>query len=163
MLNTISWQQYFVAVLIVLLLYYSYVLLRYFRPEISQLIKGKKQNLPVVNPKPADVVMAAAKPDLGTGSIDPEDMLFAEAEPEYLEKTSSEELLSESLALVDAFKEEDNKAEFLELLSVLVHKYQPFRQEIDLKALIAKVRAKADKYLSFIINASEWPQSWEAI
>lgn len=156
MLNTVSWQQFFVAVVSITLIYYSYVLLRYFRPEISRLFNLNKNIAPPVSAAPVLPVMGAAQPERGTASLSAEDLVFAPAddEPEYLEKTPSEELLSESLTLANAFEAEEQKPEFLELLSLLISKYKPHWNEIDLKTVQAKLRDK----LSFPITDAEWHQ-----
>jgi hypothetical protein len=54
--------------------------------------------------------------------------------------------------LVHAFLDTPNKTEFLSLLGVLLSKYEPYGDEIDLKAL----RPLA-KQLPFTIEETEWP------
>jgi len=37
----VSWEQYLIAVLICTVIYYAYVIMRYFRPEVKRLFSGK--------------------------------------------------------------------------------------------------------------------------
>ena len=144
MLHTISWQQYFAAVFLISLAYYAYVLLRYYRREPES-----QPALPQVS-----ALMGAIRPEPGTGSVSPEELMFAEPESEA-------EFRAEALTLVKAFEQLDDKPEFLALMELLVYKYVPFRQEIDLDAVMSSVREKASA-LPFTIEDAQWPRSWQA-
>jgi len=47
MFHSVSWQQYIIFILVLLFVYYVYILLRYYRNELSHLLKGVKK-LPAI-------------------------------------------------------------------------------------------------------------------
>lgn len=164
MLNAIFWQQYLTAVFLLCAAWYLYVGLRYYRPELAARLKIKpaaKNILPPVANK-LTVVMGAAKPDTDTGIYPAEELVFSAAEPDdvseqTLPKGPSDELLEEAKVLVDAYCGTDNKSEFLSLFKLLLDKYEVFRDEISLPAVIRPLREFADSRLPFHLKESEWP------
>jgi hypothetical protein len=164
MFNSISWQQYVLAVLLLLFLYYGYVLLRFFRQEISCLMSGKEKQVAPDSNAASLVIMGPARPDTGTATFQANELMFAEPDdvPEQLTQSAQEELLSESITLMAAFQDAKGKAEFLELFFLLFYKYRPFKNEIKLEESLLQIRDQAADLLPFKISASEWPHSWDA-
>lgn len=164
MLNTISWQQYLTAVLSLSAAWYTYVGLRYYRTELAAWLKIKpavKSAIPPVANQ-LTVVMGAAKPEADTGLYQAEDLFFAGSEPDdisdqTLPKGPADDLLDEAKVLVDAYSENDNKTEFLTLFKLLLDKYEVFRDEISLPAIIRPLREFAGSRLPFQLKESEWP------
>jgi len=169
MLNAISWQQYFTAVLLLTVAWYAYVGLRYYQPELQAFLKitpPVKSVVPdVANEK--IVVMGEAKPEADTGLYAAEELLFAGAEPDDISDQTlplgpADDLLAEAKVLVDAYGENDNKHEFLSLFKLLLDKYEVFADEISLPAIIHSLQTFASGKLPFEIQADEWPLNFAA-
>jgi hypothetical protein len=164
MLNTISWQQYLIAVLLLSIAWYAYVGLRYYHTELSAWLKIKpavQSTVPPVANK-LTAVMGAAKPEADTGLYEPEQLLFAGTEPDdisdqTLPKGPADDLLDEAKVLVDAYRENDNKTEFLSLFKLLLDKYEVFQDEISLPAVIRPLSEFAGTRLPFRLQETEWP------
>jgi hypothetical protein len=152
MLSNISWQQYLTAVFLLTAVWYAFVLARYYRAELAGRLKNKTAPSSLVSSTP---VMGAVKTDYEARS--PEELYFGSAAPDDIGNTSrppgpTEELLAETQILVQAFRDAPNKTEFLSLLGVLLSKYEPYQDEIDLKV----IRPLAAQ-LPFPIEEHEWP------
>jgi hypothetical protein len=163
MLSSISWQHYLAAVVILTGTYYCYVVLRYYQKEIAGLLNRQ--------PKRSDIsagvaaapvpVMGAAKLDNGISVSNTEDLQFSEAAPDEIETSiiqasdPSNELVVEAGNLIDAFKDTDNKTEFLNLLKILIGSYQRFQDEIDLPFSLDRILEIAKLKLQFPIALSE--------
>jgi hypothetical protein len=167
MLNQISWQQYFVAVIILTVAWYAYIGLRYYQPELSAFLKIKpktKSNLLEV--ATSHSVMGSARPEPGSNLADSDELIFSastadDISDQTLPKGPSDDLLAEADTLISAFKENDDKLGFLSLLRVLISKYEIFADEISLPQVISALKSTANK-LPFTITADEWPQTFEA-
>jgi hypothetical protein len=178
MLSSISWQHYLAAVIILTASYYAYVALRYYQTEIAGLFNRKPSALESFSGFQSSPisVMGKAKPDYGTAISDSTEMQFAEATPDdgfpaadiSPSRTDSvqqagqpgEELETEARKLIDAFKETDNKPEFLSLLHILIESYQAYNEDIDLPATVARLVAFAEGRLPFSITAGDVKSSW---
>lgn len=164
MLNAISWQQYLTAILVLGAAWYSYVGLRYYRHELTAWLKIRpsvQTAVPAVANK-LTVVMGSAKPDTDTGLYPAEDLVFTASEPDdisdqTLPKGPSDELLEEAKVLVNAYGDNDNKTEFLSLFKLLLDKYEVFREEISLPAVISSLSEFAATRLPFRLKETEWP------
>ncbi|MCQ6957301.1 hypothetical protein [Mucilaginibacter aquariorum] len=162
MLNAISWQQYVTAVLLFSLAWYACVGLRYYRTRLPGLLRTRTKNeLPEVA-SAAPSVMGLAKPETGTSLYDPEVFIFNAASPDdisgqTLPKGPSDDLLEEAKMLVDAFRDNDNKTEFIALFKLLLNQYEVFRDEISLPTVIRPLREFADSHLPFRLQETEWP------
>lgn len=153
MLSNISWHQYFTVIAPLTTVWYIFVLLRYFRPQLAGRFKNKS-----VSPVP----LVASAPVLGAiksenTRVDPDELIFSSGPPDDISDTSlppgpTDELLAETQTLVQAFCDTPDKTEFLSLLGVLLAKYEPFEGEIDLKV----IRPLAAQ-LPFHIEEHEWP------
>jgi hypothetical protein len=163
MLNSISWQQYVVAVILITAAWYAYVGLRYYQPEISALLKFKPKTHSVI-PEVAHSVMGSAQPEVGTSLNDPEELIFSMATSDdiseaTLPKGPADDLLAEAESLISAFEESDDKKGFLSLLKILISKYEIFADEISLPQVIDALKTKK---LPFTITANEWPLTFES-
>lgn len=167
MLNTISWQQYIVAVFLLTAAWYAYVGLRYYQPELSSFLKIKSKPtsaLPEV--ATAHSVMGTIQPDVGTSLHDAQELIFSIASDDAvsdqtLPKGPADDLLAEAETLISAFEENDDKKGFLSLLKILISKYEVFADEISLLQTITSLKASSTK-LPFKIQAPEWPLTFEA-
>lgn len=153
MLQHISWQEYFTAILLLTALWYAFVLLRYYRPEITARFQKHELQPALVASAP---VIGSIKTDYKT--MDSEELQFGSPSPDDISDSSlapgpADELLAEAQTLARAFQDTPNKTEFLSLLGVLLSKYEPYEDEIDLKAL----RPLAAQ-LPFEIEEYEWPK-----
>jgi hypothetical protein len=164
MLNTISWQQYTTAVLLLAIAWYAYVGLRFYQTELQALLKIKPKDSTVTPPvaNQMTVVMGEAKPEADTGLYEPEELIFGNAasddiSDQTLPKGPADELLAEAKVLVSAYAENDNKTEFLSLFKLLLDKYEVFADEISLPAIINSLKTFASGKLPFNIQADEWP------
>ena len=165
MFNTISWQQYSVAVLSLTTAWYTYVGLGYYQPEILRLLRIKSRPY---NPMPevAHEVMGAIKPETGTSLNDPGELIFGLASEDGISdqtipKGPADELRAEAEILISAFEENDDKKGFLSLLKTLVSQYEVFGDEISLPGVISELKTAANK-LPFQIKASEWPITFKS-
>jgi hypothetical protein len=164
MLNTISWQQYITAVILIAAAWYVYVGLRYYRPELQAALKiktGSQAAFPPVANKLTEV-MGAVKPDADTGLYEPEELQFSNSSlddisDQTLPKGPADDLLAEAMVLVGAYRDSDNKAEFLSLFKLLLDKYEVFADEISLPLIIRSLSDFAVNKLPFQIKAHEWP------
>lgn len=152
MLQHISWQQYITATLLLTALWYAFILLRYYRPEIAACFQKNEVQPGLVASAP---VLGGIKTDYET--IASEELQFGSASPDDISDSTfapgpTDELVAEAQTLAQAFRDTPNKTEFLSLLSILLSKYEPYEDEIDLKAL----RPLATQ-LPFEIEATEWP------
>jgi hypothetical protein len=153
MFNSISWQSYWTNVILISAGWYAYVLLRHYRPELMKRFKPKAEPLPLVSSAP---VMGSIRTDQAT--LDPEELHFGSNQPDDISDHSlppgpAGELFNEAQTLIQAFRETPNKIEFLSLLELLLSKYEPYKDEIDLKV----IRPLAAQ-LPFNIEDQEWPE-----
>ncbi|MFS2187228.1 hypothetical protein ACCC92_11190 [Mucilaginibacter sp. Mucisp84] len=164
MLNAISWQQYVAAVLSFSAAWYAYVGLRYYRTELAAWLKIKptvQSTVPPVANK-LTVVMGAAKPETDTGLYPAEELLFSAGDPDdisdqTLPKGPADDLLDEAKVLINAYSENNDKTEFLSLFRLLLDKYEVFREEISLPAVISALSEFAGSRLPFRLKETEWP------
>lgn len=164
MLNDISWQQYTIAILLMTTLWYTYVGLRYYQPELSAFLKIKPASRSITPPlaNPMTVVMGEAKPEADTGLFDPQELIFGGSQPDdisdqTLPKGPADNLLAEAQVLVNAYAGNNDKEEFLSLFKLLLDKYEVFADEISLPAIITSLNSFATDKLPFKIQATEWP------
>ncbi|MDN3584926.1 hypothetical protein [Mucilaginibacter flavus] len=175
MLSSISWQHYLAAVIIITISYYLYVALRYYQKEISNLFNRKPQSadLFTVIQSPAISVMGQAKPDNGVSIGDTQNLPFSEVlpdDPHELVKESthtisiqddpSSDLVSEAGNLIEAFRDVDNKQEFLTLVGILVSSYKRFQEQIDLPAALSRVVEISKDKLKFTVALSDFQNTW---
>ena len=151
MLSSISWQQFLTALTIITVVYYIYVGLRYYKQEISVFVNrkpipGSHQSTQISSPYR---VMGVAKPDQGISIADSDELHFAvEDEPETDNVTAehqgvtdtpiqepTDELLNDVTHLIQAFKEIDDKPEFLSLLRIQYGSYHSNSNTIDWPAV----------------------------
>jgi hypothetical protein len=159
MLNAISWQQYVTAVLLFSLAWYTCIGLRYYRTRLPGLFQTSIKN---AFPEVTSSVMGPAKPETGTSLHDPEAFIFTaastdEVSDQTLPKGPADDLLAEAKVLVDAYGNNDNKTEFLSFFKLLLDKYEVFREEISLPAVIRSLREFAAPRLPFSLKETEWP------
>ena len=170
MLSSISWQHYFAAIVILSLIYYGYVILRYYQKEISNLFNPKQDATVLfsnVQTRPYQV-MGNAKLDNGVTITESQDLVFSEPLEEHLatsitsaaDITPSQELTVEAGNLIDAFKEIDNKPEFITLLRILIGSYKRYKDEIDLPAMLNRVVELSQEKLMFPIALTDLQVSW---
>jgi hypothetical protein len=173
MLSSISWQHYIAAIVIITVSYYLYVVLRYYQKEIANLFNRKSTSTEMfagVQAAPIEV-MGKAKPDNGVHLSDASELQFTEAsadEPEILSESvpfanghqPSSELINEANNLIEAFKDVDNKQEFLSLLCILIDSYKRYSDEIDLPAALDRVITIAREKLQFSVTSSDLPHNW---
>ncbi|MDB5131762.1 MAG: hypothetical protein JWR02_1511 [Mucilaginibacter sp.] len=106
--------------------------------------------------------MGPAKRKVDTRLLDPEAFIFTVASPDDINDQTlpngpADDLLAEAKVLVDAYSDNDNKTEFLSLFKLLLDKYEVFRNEISLPAVIRSVGDFAESRLSFRVEQTEWP------
>lgn len=149
MLSSISWQEFLAALIIITLVYYLYIGLRYYQKELWAIanrkqVAGLNQS---ETPPTSYQVMGTAKPDHGVSVSDADHLQFAiDDEPETVEnevhavantpeREPTEALLNDVTHLVNAFKEIDDKAEFLSLLRIQYGSYHSDSDTIDWPAV----------------------------
>lgn len=175
MLSSISWQHYLAAVVIITVSYYLYVILRYYQKEISNLFNRKPQTSDVFSAiqSPGISVMGQAKPDRGVTVIETQNLSFTDVSSDEpippiteqmqtadIQSDPSSELVSEAGNLIEAFKDVDNKQEFLTLVGILVGSYKRFQEQIDLPAALSRVVEISKDKLKFTVALSDFQNTW---
>jgi hypothetical protein len=178
MLSSISWQHYLVAVIILTVSYYGYVILRYYQKEISNLFnRGQKPTTLFPNAQAATAnVMGAAKLDNGVSVSKSDELYFSESTPDDLIEVStiqenphsntdviyspSVELENEAGNLIAAFQEIDNKPEFITLLRILINSYKRFKDDIDLPATLNRIVETSKEKLMFPLSLTDLHGTW---
>lgn len=178
MLSSISWQHYLVAVIILTVSYYGYVILRYYQKEISNLFnRGQKPTTLFPNAQAATAnVMGAAKLDNGVSVSKSDELYFSESTPDDLIEVStiqenphsntdviyspSVELENEAGNLIAAFQEIDNKPEFITLLRILINSYKRFKDDIDLPATLNRIVETSKERLMFPLSLTDLHGTW---
>ncbi len=153
MLSFISWPQYFAALVIIGLAYYSVVLVKYYREELLAFVHPKPSLPQRTVPMFTGEVIGSIKPDAGESSVNPEDLQFPDDEP-----TVQDELINEIRALVNAFTGLDQKDEFLSLLSLIFSRYA--ETEIDPSSMIEQILENAHA-LSFTVYQADIEAAWQ--
>lgn len=160
MLSSISWQHYLAAIIILTASFYLYVLLRYYQKEIAHLLnlQPKQSNIfSGVGSAPVSV-MGAAKLDHGVSISETVDLQFSESVPDEIENSinsasePSKELVMDAGNLIEAFKDVDNKPEFLHLLKILIGSYQRFHDEIDFPFSLNRILEISNEKLQFPLD-----------
>jgi len=175
MLSSISWQHYLAAVIIITISYYLYIILRYYQKEIGNLFNRKQHTVDIFSAvqSPAISVMGQAKPDNGVTIAETQDLPFADVLPDdprevvteqthtaSIQNDPSLELISEAGNLIEAFKDVDNKQEFITLVGILVGSYKRFQEQIDLPAALSRVVEISKNKLKFTVALSDFHSNW---
>jgi hypothetical protein len=175
MLSSISWQHYLAAVVIITISYYLYVFLRYYQKEIGNLFNRKPQTANVFSAVQSQTpsVMGLAKPDNGVTISETQNLPFSDVLPDdpeeaingltdsaSIENDPSSELISEAGNLIEAFKDVDNKQEFVTLVGILVGSYKRFQEQIDLPASLSQVVEISKDKLKFTVALSDFKNTW---
>jgi hypothetical protein len=173
MLSSISWQHYLAAVITLTTCYYGYVVLRYYQNELFNFFNRKQASaeLPNVTASSANI-MGYAKPDYGTALSNIEEVQFAEPTPDEqpphlsvraadvaatmeVQRPAEEELETEAGRLIDAFKDVDDKPEFLSLLRILVESYITLSGVVDLQVTMQRIINYAQGKLVFELTMED--------
>lgn len=175
MLSSISWQHYLAAVVIITVSYYLYIVLRYYQKEIGNLFNRKPQTSNFFSgvQAPAYAVMGQAKPDNGVTIGETQNLPFTDVLPDDLieaatkstdlvsnQNDPSSELVSEAGNLIEAYKDVDNKQEFITLIGILVGSYKRFQEQIDLPAALSRVVEISKDKLKFTVALSDFQNTW---
>lgn len=174
MLSSISWQQYLAAITILTVSYYLYVILRYYQNEIFNLFNHKQNSTRLFsNASPAPYqVMGEAKLDNGVTLTQAQDLHFIAEEDVKIQPTQtinttvtetaynpSQDLVAEAGNLIAAFKEIDNKQEFINLLRILFESYKRFKAEIDWPAALHRIAELSKEKLMFPVDLTDLQDS----
>ncbi|WP_175270101.1 hypothetical protein [Mucilaginibacter humi] len=112
-------------------------------------------------------MMGEARPDNGVSVSDTQNLMFSETvpdDPEFMSSDltqappadgSSVDLIRETAELVEAFKDIDNKQEFLTLLHILIGSYQRFNTDLDLAPVFDRVVALSKEKLVFPVTLAD--------
>ena len=183
MLSSISWQHYLAAIVILTVSYYGYVILRYYQKEISNLFNQKQSSANLfanAQAAPAQAapanVMGAAKLDNGVSVAKSDELYFSESTPDDVLEVStiqenphsntdviyspSVELENEAGNLIAAFKEIDNKPEFITLLRILINSYKRFKDDIDLPVTLNRIVEISKEKLMFQLSLTDLHGTW---
>ena len=174
MLSSISWQHYLAAIVIISISYYLYVILKYYQQEIGKLFNRKPQTAGMFSAVQSPInVMGLAKLENGVTIGETQDLPFTDVLPDNPENAingithtasnqndPSFELVSEAGNLIEAFKDIDNKQEFITLVGILVGSYKRFQEQIDLPAALNRVVEISKDKLKFTVALSDFQSTW---
>ncbi|MDT3401038.1 hypothetical protein [Mucilaginibacter terrae] len=172
MLSSVSWQQFLAVLTFIVLAYYCYVGLRYYQKELWAFVNRKPATgkLPSPNLTSSFQVMGLAKPDHGVSISDTSDLQFAvEEEPETEIASKGHEvvvntrpqdptndLLQDVSHLVEAFKEIDDKSEFLSLLRIQYSSYRsPEANSVDWPSVKQRTLMLSKDKLPFTVTEAD--------
>ncbi|MCD8739344.1 hypothetical protein LT679_01910 [Mucilaginibacter roseus] len=165
MLDTISWQQYLTAVILLSFAWYAYISITYYRAELLTLLKIKPQTNattpPVASVTPS--VMGQVKHDDATSTVDAQTLLFSESEipdevsDQTVPKGPGDDLIAEAETLITAYEDVPDKIEFLSMLKLLIDKYEACFDEMDLPSVAKQIKSFAQSRLPFTVTETEWP------
>ncbi|WP_342647372.1 hypothetical protein [Mucilaginibacter sp. CSA2-8R] len=168
MLSSISWQQFLAALVIITLVYYFYIGLRYYQKDLRAIANRKKvSGLNQGGTHGTSYqVMGVAKQEHGVSVSDADHLHFAiDDEPETetianevhpvantTDRGPTEALLNDVSQLINAFKEVDDKAEFLSLLRIQYDSYHADGEAIDWPAVKQQTLQLSDEKLPFSVS-----------
>lgn len=145
MLNNITWYQFILYSFSLIGIYYAYILIVYYRKDLSDIISGRKTVISSPNKKSA----SDTKPK-------------KEIESEAVEKlfTSAMEL-SEAIKTIfqEALYQDTGKEEIVFLLSKKIQQYSQLKRTPFMIAINNLIRTQADKY-QIIIDAAAIDSLW---
>ena len=156
MLSSISWQHYLAAIIIL-----SLISSLFNRKQDATSLFSNVQTGPYQ-------VMGDAKLDSGVSITESQDLVFSEPLEDHpaagvtsaADITPSQELAVEAGNLIEAFKEIDNKPEFITLLRILIGSYKRYKDEIDLPVTLNRVVELSKEKLMFPIALTDLQVSW---
>ncbi len=171
MLSSISWQQFLAALVIITLVYYFYIGLRYYQKDLRAIANRKKVSGLNQSGTHATAyqVMGIAKQEHGVSVSDADHLYFAiDDEPETetianevhpiantTDQGPTEALLNDVSQLINAFKEVDDKAEFLSLLRIQYHSYHADGEAIDWPAVKQRTLQLSGERLPFSVSEAD--------
>jgi hypothetical protein len=167
MLQTISWQQYFIAIAFTTAGWYLYIWLRYLRTSLSRpgiSADGAPGLTPTVSSEKVPQIIGAPKRDEATYTEEGDALLFVSETPDEvseqtLPKGPADDLLEEGQLLIDAASDTSKEA-FFAMLNALLDKYQVHEEEIHLPAILPAFIQYAEGKLPFSFNDNDWPSEW---
>ncbi len=165
MLDTISWQQYLTAVILLIFAWYIYIGITYYRAELFALLKINPQNKATTPPVASisSSVMGQVKHDDATFTVDAHTLLFGKSETpdevsdQTVPRGPGDDLLAEAETLITAYEDMPDKTEFLSMLKLLINKYEACFDEMDLPSVAKQIKSFAQSRLRFTIPETEWP------
>jgi len=118
-------------------------------------------------------VIGQAKPDNGVSIAETQNLPFTDVLPDDPNDAVNEsdhtavnqnnpglQLVSEVGNLIEAFKDVDNKQEFITLVGILVGSYKRFQEQIDLPAALSLVVEISKDKLKFTVALSDFENTW---
>jgi len=162
MLNPISWQQYFAAILLLSAAWYSYIGLRYYRNELAAMLKIKPAVQTITPPVAGklSVVMGEAKPEIDTHICFAEDLVFSGTVPDEISDQTipagpADKLLAEAKVLMQGFSENDDKTGFLSIFKTLLAGYAIDSAQINLPEIAGSLCEFAASRLPFPLETND--------
>jgi len=151
MFTNISWTDYFIAVTILLAIYYLFVGIRYYSGELKDLLSGKRKlNLRTALPNNS----RGENPSTNYGYIHPSEASFEETTDE--EFTEVEHLIERLKALIaDASHRKMIPQEFKQYLSLVLKEY-PSVKNSSLRASVNElIISECEKYGAVTLTEDE--------
>ncbi len=150
MLANFTWTEFIVCIIFLIIIYYSYVLARYFSDELRAFFKIKFRKNESLNPLPEEVSMTTSSEILDEPKVPVDDFLIIEHLVEDL-KNKIEFLVSRST----------EKDEFLTSLKLVVSKYPSLKYLSHQNSIDKLILSELEKWGYYSINENDLDKIWE--
>lgn len=163
MLNSISWTEYLVFVVLLLIAYYLFVGLKFYSFELSSLLKGKTPSVALATETAADAVIDGSENfQDNQAELFPTYNRYA-PRPQETDDTFQqvEELTTELKKVIeDAASNNTIKEEFILSLQLALKKYHFLKGSPFLVAINNLIASECDKYNFIRLTADERVMLW---
>ncbi len=164
-----TWQQFFVATLLLTLVWYAGVILIYYRKELKAFLKGSKTSKPVSEALPhrwdEDTLTEESEDNLMGKPALPDGMSIGTLDQISFAENQKESQLGEVPDLLDELKnvfsilekEDGNKSDFFSLMKLVTAKYPKIKANPNFERINAYIR----KHASFLLSDEELDNLWD--
>lgn len=163
MLNSISWTDYLVFIVLLLIAYYLFVALKFYSFELSSLLKGKRPSVAFATETAADEVIDGSK-HFQDNQVElfPTYNRYAPQAQETDDTFQKVEELTDKLKKVieDAASNKTIKEEFILSLQLVLKKYHFLKGSPFLVAINNLIASECDKYNFIQLSADERVMLW---
>ena len=163
MLNSISWTDYLVFVVLLLIAYYLFVALKFYSFELNSIFKGKRPSVALATETAADVDTDSSKNfQDNQAELFPTYNRYA-PQPEDTDDTFQkvEELATKLKKVIeDAASNNSIKEEFMLSLQLVLKKYQFLKGSPFLVAINNLIASECDKHNFIQLSADERVMLW---
>jgi len=157
MLDGITWLEYLTAVIIIVIIYYLVIALRYYPKELKRYLSGKRKKI-----EESEVHWETANDNRPTMKADEANSLLSDEESTEKAFASAEELSNQiRITVREAADKSLSKEDLHLLLGTLIDDYPQFRGNAFQVAINNVINTELEKYGSVPLSAVELDGLWE--